>query len=228
MSDFLRLGRGEVKNRKRSETRVLDFVRKPLMFIDIGVGTKSEWVNIPKTLFSNGWTQCEVVGVEPSPLLYDELKEHNFPGLLFNVAMDETLGHRELTYVTEGHCYGQNNIYGLESPNKSHAKALVECWTLDHLAEKLEAIGKPIPNRTILWADIEGAEVPMLRGGDKLLSSGKIKAINIELRPHYVDSPSTRPEADKLLAKYGYTMALRYNVHKRDGKVTHFDAIYTR
>ncbi len=62
--------------------------------------------------------------------------------------------------------------------------------------------------------DVEGSELAALQGGQALLSSGRVRWINLESRDVApIPGHPTTAEIDALLASHGYDKVLRYNVH---------------
>lgn len=179
----------------------------PGAMYDIGVGPKTEWRTLTEL-----YPRMRLCGCEPNPAMYEKLLRLKFPGLLAKVAIAEEDGERELHVDPKA----LNSSF---FPTAA-AKTKVKCWTLDRFDEEMGQ-----PDRVLLWMDIEGSELAALRGGPKLLSSGRVRWINLEERRHdrhlLVDGWADPHEIRKLLEGYGYRRVRAYNVHP-----THQDAIY--
>jgi hypothetical protein len=68
----------------------------------------------------------------------------------------------------------------------------------------------------LLWADVEGHELEVLRGGKELLASGRVHWLNLETRGYmdktlYPNYPTTA-DIDVYLKAYGYKNVYRYGV----------------
>lgn len=186
-----------------AEERVITeyIMAPPLAMYDIGVGPGTE----ARTL-KGFYPSMKVYGCEPSP---DEAVD--FPGILHpSVAIGEVDGHGVL--YLGGKDSGQSVLH---LPN-GRGSVEVEVWTLDtfdHWACK--------PDRILLWMDIEGSELAALRGGKKLMESGRVLWVNLELCVG-----GDRPQASEVhqyMESIGYERLREYNHHG-----SHWDAIYRR
>ena len=85
----------------------------------------------------------------------------------------------------------------------NHKKVSVQTTTVDKLCEGFDGT-------VFIWADIEGAELRMLRGATELLSSGRVLGLNLELWPqnaqkiwpHYTGNRCTADQVIDFLAQY--------------------------
>lgn len=194
--------------------RFVDVVTKPpLALYDIGVGAKTEVLAL-HAIFPG----MEVFGCEPHPKTYAALVADGFPGDLENVALGRTPGRRKL--------YLADDPQASSLLTKDVAESVpVQVDTLDGFDQRA---GKP--ERIILWADCEGSELEILRGGLELLESGRVWWVNLEeakRRRHAemgergVKGWARRAEILHLLRRYGYKRVLEYNPCR-----THVDVIY--
>lgn len=192
--------------RLQNEIMVVQFAKEAKTLYDIGVGPKTEWRVIKDKIPS-----LTLVGCEPHPEMYYSLL-NEFPGNLFPVAISNKMGEETL-YLHEDQKQTSTFDIGFSKPHK------VECWTLDKFDEEA---GKA--EDIILWMDIEGSELKALVGADALLSSGRVLAINLEVRaiPKAEGWP-TDLEIESFLNRYKYRVSKKYN-----NQGTHYDVIYTR
>lgn len=178
---------------------------EPKCFIDCGPGIiNSEAWHIKKL-----WPKCAIIGIEACPNRYKKIKR-KYPGILINKALDSKISE-EYGYV--GGSYNQF-CFGLEKEDKrrgitKYAKIRVKTITLDYIEQKYG------PFDTIfIWADIEGAELRMLRGAERILSSKKIIGLNLELWPrnarkiwdYYTGIRCTAIEVIKYLKSFGFSL----------------------
>lgn len=199
-------------SRQQLENKELVFTRflkdRPKAFYILGVGSKSEWRRMNST-----YPEAKLYGVEPHPETYSKLAPV-FPGLLIDKAV--TNNSEDLVKLYLNNRPDSSSIFP-EVPNAVDV-AYVKSLTLDELDELAE-----FPASVVLWMDIEGSELLALKGGIRLLASGRVDLINIELRdsPNIEGWPSSSA-IDSLLTEFGYTLATKYL-----NQITHYDAIYT-
>ncbi|MEZ6099349.1 MAG: FkbM family methyltransferase [Pirellulaceae bacterium] len=194
----------------RNEAVIARHIRgAPGVLYDLGVGPKSEWRTLKKI-----FPELKVFGCEPHPETHKWLLEQGFPGTLLPVAIGDEAGTVTL-YDIEGDAK-RASLFPLAERTREFT---TDVWTLDQFDE---AFGKP--DRIVLWMDIEGREKHAVLGGQKLLSSGRVRWINLEER-RGGDCPAvgwTDPaELLELLAQFGFVRTAAYNRYK-----THQDAIY--
>jgi FkbM family methyltransferase len=182
--------------------------KRPAALYDIGVGPKSEWDTLARH-----YPDMKIVGCEPSPDMRNLVIERGFTGELFPVAIDETAGSRSFTIHPS-----MPMASGFIREFANAQRITVETWTLDQFDE---AAG--FAEDILLWMDIEGMELPALRGGKRLLESGRVKWINLEERRGAIPCPEwTDPrELHRFLNSVGFSRRCDYNRHP-----THQDAIY--
>ena len=174
----------------------------PATLFNIGVGPKTEYLTLKGI-----YPEMKVSGCEPLLDKYEGLKER-FNGKLFGVGISDKPGTASIFY-NEGAVMGANML----NKRKGDKRVSIATITLDELDC---ACGNP--DRILLWADIEGMELRMLKSGPDLLASGRVKWINLE---EHLDAPGASKKIDKLLTKYGYSREVEYNKHPN-----HQDVIY--
>lgn len=177
--------------------------KEPECFFDCGPGV----INSEAWFIKKYWPNCKIIGIEACPDRYKNLKR-KYPGILLNKALDFKISE-EYGYV--GGKYGQF-MFGLlkEDPNKGkndHIKIKVKTVTLDYIEQNYGPF-----ESIFIWADIEGAELRMLRGAKNILSSGKVIGLNLELWPrnaqkiwkYYTGMRCTADEIINYLKNFGY------------------------
>jgi len=134
------------------------------LFIDVGVGS----VN------SEAWGKEKdftIIGLEPSINRYNDCK-NTYPGKLLNMVAADRNG--------EINCW-EDPEHGVELfMNEDDMKKNFKRFKKE--AIKLDSLEWRDFDEIHIWADIEGSELLMLKGATKMLSSGKVKWINLELR----------------------------------------------
>ena len=175
------------------------------LFIDVGVGH----------LNTEAWgreKEFTIIGLEPSTNRYNKLKD-SYPGHLLNVAASDENGE---IVCWEDPKYGVVLVKrpGIHDKFKETIKKSI---TLDSLS--WEGFVK-----IHIWADIEGSELRMLKGATEMLSSGKVKWINLEIRKN---SPAkgwaSSQEVYIFLHNYGFKPDI---LQKRLRKKTHRNIIF--
>ena len=174
---------------------------------DIGVGPKTEYRNIQMMM---PW--IKLFGCEPDPRQYEAIKSQ-FHGPLWPVAIStqpEVPLHLS-SDLKQTACF----------PVDKNASVIpVKAWTLDYFDEEAGQ-----PDGVLLWMDIEGMELDALQSGKQLLSSGRVHAINLEVRDDArgIEGWCTADEVEAFLNQFGYVIEKEYNSQK-----THWDVIYQR
>ncbi len=117
--------------------------------------------------------QGRVIAFEPAPTIADELETHVQRNQMQDVVHIERLGLADKPatlplYASCGQADTADPHRGLGSlhgePDKDALLAVVEVATLDHMAEQLA-----LDRLDLLKVDIEGGELPCLRGAEKTL-----------------------------------------------------------
>ncbi len=202
---------------RKREQRIAEYVtRPPRVLYDVGVGAKSEWRFLPEV-----FPGLQVVGVEPNPQQCDWLRDHGFYGMLHQVALGSESGRRRL-YLTPDH----PNVSSFFDTPGATSSIDVEVWTLDELDERS---GRP--DGLMLWMDCEGAELQVLQSGPQLMSSGRVRWLNLEVRDS-VPAPgwATAASVHAHLTEIGYVRVTEYGhcQSHRDVIYRHADEPYKR
>lgn len=147
-----------------------------------------------------------IIGFEPNPLFYNLQIARGFPGRLVQCALWKD--RRELTMQWVSHQQGfwqeQRSASAtkfIEHPDRRFG-CVVEARTLDDLSIEFGPFEK-----SVLWIDIEEAELECLHGATSLLKSGAIRLINAEILDEKM-SP-----IKKLLDSCGFQEVGRWNVN---------------
>ena len=158
------------------------------LFIDVGPGTlKSEaWHKRRRKNFT-------VIGLEPGTNRYNNLKD-TYPGQLLNKAVADKNGEIDCWEASESGIF----LFMHKDINGNFKKVKKEAIKLDSLEWRNF-------NEIHIWADIEGAELLMLKGATEMLSSGKVKWINLEIRKNApTEGWASAKQVYEFLDKYGF------------------------
>ena len=134
------------------------------LFIDCGVGVPHS-----ESWRKDMWDGYTIIGLEPDPVRYNNLKDI-FPGILLNVAASDK--NEEISGIyhnTSGFIAG-----GYPGYDEFHT---VKAVTLDSIYKEYGPFDK-----CSIWADIEGSELRMLKGATEVLK--KTDWITVELHTH--------------------------------------------
>jgi len=167
-------------------------------FIDVGIGTVG----------SESWSirqmrpECNIVGFEPSEPRYKLITEVGYPGKIYNCALSSKSGFIEGGIPRED---GRNdfctNANEMCYEMNLYDKGEIECKTIDEIIEEEKM------NNALIWADVEGAELDVLKGASKSLKEKKISGIWVELN-YELDMTQTNfchaTEVVEFLESYGY------------------------
>lgn len=162
-------------------------MKKLKLFIDVGVGKPN----------SEAWAREKdftIIGFEPGIGRYNNLKDV-YPGKLLNMAVADKNGEIE---CWEDPKYGVALFMRKEDMDKNFKKVKKKTIKLDSLNwQNFDEIH--------IWADIEGAELLMLKGATEILSSGKVKWVNLEIRKNAPEEGwATARQVYGFLKKYGF------------------------
>lgn len=184
----------------------------PTHMYDIGIGPKTEW----KTLLEI-YPQMAVHGCEPLVDLYPILEF--FPGHVHPIAIGP-YGQDKITIHFNPIVKMGASVIPSEKLTESRT---VPCWSLDEFDFQMIPTQDLEHDRILLWMDIEGTELTALKSGKELLSSGRVKWINLEERNNedVPDGWCSPKEIELLLGQYGYNKVCCYNEHEK-----HRDCIY--
>lgn len=209
-------------NRMTTEEMLKSCVEtQPKTLLNIGVGPVPH--NEAET-FRKLWPKMNIIGLEPNIDIFIE-RFSRYPGKMYPWGLWSVSCLKALTMVKASK--GKSSVLdphpdwaGKWSFDKRiSTKSVINCTTLDQLDEILG-----FPEDIFLWMDIEGSELEALKGGHKLLASGRVKWIDVEvsLQPRRIGEPSENDLSD-FLRQYGFSIRQRYNVE------THFqNVVYTK
>lgn len=181
----------------------------PDWFLDLGPGlpgTEAAWAR-------QTWPEVRILGLEPFGPRYQACLP-NYPGRLLPVAAWNEDAPALPFYESEG-----SNLWGLFAPADVPVAQVVAGRALDSLERELG----PFTN-AVIWADIEGSELRMLQGAAGLLASGRVLALNLEVRAApFAAGWCVEAQVDAFLDQFGFARARPY---PQQGGGHHYDAIY--
>ena len=145
----------------------------PDVLLDLGVGHANSEAWVCRKRFPN----CRIIGVEPHVGRYCNAAV-GYPGTLLNVAVGSQAGvlrgYLGKPQYPEGH---SNFKLVVEAGSEVHyVKHEVPCTCVDALDREYGPF-----KRMLVWADIEGSELVMLKGATAALAAGRIALLNLEL-----------------------------------------------
>lgn len=181
----------------------------PKYFFNVGVGPSKKGSNKEANVVSRIWPGINVIGFEPNIGLF-LARSKDYPGTLFPLGIWNTPGPQTMMMTPNK---GQSSILQVEKQFEKHllssesTKVVINCITLDCLDRALSN-----PRDIFLWMDIEGAELQALKGGSRLLGSGRVKWIILEVAhvPKRIDQPSGADIKD-YLSQYGFQPKQKYD-----------------
>lgn len=174
----------------------------PLAMYDLGIGPYAEFETLKAI-----WPGMALFGCEPDPYEYGQVKGMfcRLGGVIADVAVGLETGRRDFNVCKPG--LGGGSLHWIGGNRQETIS--VETWSLD-LFDRWAGQ----PDRILLWADIEGAELEALQGGKELLGSGRVWWLNVETRHVAKEGlPCCTKDVTDLLDSYGYAAVHRYNVH---------------
>jgi FkbM family methyltransferase len=172
---------------------------KPSVIFQVGVGTHHKEVDV----FQEAWPDAELIGWEPHPEIYKQIRKE-YPGILHQCALGEDVGEASL-YFDPAHIEGASFFANVSDPVKNAQDRLqsieVKIDSLDNFCRPID-----IPQRRenpLLWLDCEGAELEVLKGGEKFIEG--VDVINIEVtgKPPRYGWPSP-VEVNRWLLDHGF------------------------
>jgi FkbM family methyltransferase len=145
-------------------TELLDFVLiKPSYFMHAGIGPKHPEIEVIRRKFPD----VIIHGFEPTSEICDIIAD-TYPGVCHNMALGSVEGLT--TFYKDG---PTSLAWNVRDVCKSYN---IPCTTLDSFCK-----GMSIKDNIILWADVEGCELDILKGCKSLLSTKAITYIILEL-----------------------------------------------
>lgn len=189
---------------------VIDACGQIDLFVDVG----------PATAMSEAWyvrhkfPNCPIIGFEPAPAQRYELYKAGYPGTLYPFAVGET---HKWSYI---HRLGPDNSGMIFDRDKVPPiqRTHVNVVTLWDFLEPFRMATDGVPQENInsvLWADVEGSEINVLKGCDALVYNRWFSAIVLEVRD-VVDGDMASddwPTADKVLKyleQFGYKVSAEF------------------
>lgn len=176
--------------------RVVDAVTTPPdLFLDIGPGT----VGSEAWEAAKDWFNTRIIGFEPCVDRFKILQAGGYPGDLSNVAVSEIDG--EIPILMGDEYYQSILAPPIDADEMQfYEDRMIQSVTLDTV---VAAIGQH--ETVFIWADIEGAELRMLKGAKRLLFSGQVVGLNLEVREKRpAEGWCTAGEVAEFLAGYGF------------------------
>lgn len=177
---------------------------KPKVIFDIGanIGQTAEFY---REIFPN----AEIYSFEPIPATFNELTKRcgdMFGVKLFNLAFGESTESRKIKIVKDKasviNSINDDFQHDLEKSENGYDEVEISIETLDNFLE-LNAI-KSID---LLKIDTEGFEIPVLKGAQKLLESGKVAAIICEAGFMRTNTRNTYiGDINDVLESHGYAL----------------------
>jgi FkbM family methyltransferase len=184
----------------------------PDLFIDAGPGVP----NSEAWAFRERYPDVPIHGFEPSRIRYRQLLDADYPGWLHNVALAECVGLRTLYCV---HAEMKNASFFTHGDH-TDSETVVQV-SLNEFFRDL--VGRNI----VIWGDIEGAELQMLKGASLFLELRRIAALVLEVRPvPGGEGWCLENQVIQYLADFGYAITAKGPV--RDPQGGHYDALFTR
>lgn len=209
---------------KKNDLKIFKFIEESLIenFYNIGVGLKDESINIKEEFLNRFSKKINLFGCEPIKEFYDIAKE-NFDGDLLLCAIEPFVKKKKiLINLTNNENSGFFSQLKKTENKANYLSRNVDCISLD----RFDYLHKS-KNKILLWIDIEGNELNALFSGAKLLSSGRVKLINLESRNYSKKYKCSFNQIQFFLTSLGYELQTIYNVHKNNNyKASHFDVIY--
>ncbi len=186
--------------------RIVEAIPEPDVFLDFGPGK----INSEAWIAKDVWPNCSIIGVEACKNRHAKLK--NYPGRLIHAAVDEGIGQAD-GYVGGRFgmfMFGEEKYQGNARTAKANLeKVSVQTVTVDQLYEG---------GTVFIWADIEGAELRMLKGATSLLSSGQLLALNLELWPQNAQKIWPNYTGERCTADQVIDFLSRYDIECRGSR----------
>lgn len=183
---------------------------EPKVLFNIGVGHRP---HCEAMAFKKIWPDIRNIGIEPNINTFLD-RRSDFPGEIYPWALWSTSCLKELS--TSKLYKGHSSLLLPDSRwvrTETHKPELVKnqqlivsCITLDQLDQAFGCL-----DDIFLWMDIEGAELEALKGGNKLLGSGRVKWIDMEVS-HEIRRVGDPSEDDlcTYLKDFGFSIKYSY------------------
>jgi FkbM family methyltransferase len=162
-----------------------------LILFDVGANT-GQFARTMAKIFEQNFT---LHSFEPSKRAYNELvkKTGNDDGhLIFhNVGFSDQ--EKQVSLFNSGSLFG--TVYPLENVDKEHEE--IDLITLDKFCRE-----HAIKEIFYLKIDVEGAELDVLKGGQNMIESNKIRFIQFEFGPNNLEAKVSMKDFFKILKNY--------------------------
>lgn len=212
----------EIK-RKRNVCSYLEAIGiAPKIIFDVGVCI-GETIH----MFHESFPDARIIGFEPFPEFFSKsqsrFKDNKYVEL-YPFAMSDHEGHHEM-YIENYNCSLQSPLHNNNNSLESNQnKIVIKTELLDSFAEK------HIPNQNIdlLKIDVEGHEREALKGASHLLSTGRVKAILIEVMfyPHF-DNAWLSHDIESYLASHGFIQHQLFDIKlTQSGQMRYANALF--
>ncbi len=205
MSDFV-YAPGQVKN-------IMDLVDDDIRWFLLGGPADGDEAQV----LHEARPDIRILGFEPNPVMFKIQSERGFPGLLLPVALWKSMGQIRLNRARNARD---------DELQKDRASSVVK-WADDRegyevqtaTLDDLSKLYGPF-DRSVLWIDIEEAELACLQGAKGLLNSKSIRLINVEAYLHRARSLKEH------LKRFGFKEIRRWNHHRGAPGREWWDIIY--
>jgi len=202
-------------NQVNNEIIISKYIKDPPdLMIDVGVGPKSEYINLARV-----YPSMKIIGFEPHPVRFAGLIS-KFNGILMPYAIWDK--NEKIKMYSSKQNAPKNDAPSCFAFGNRDKEVMVEARQLDWFYDYIKEF-----KNILLWIDIEGAELKALNGATKILNN--IKYINIEVCeiPLY-DGACTSLEINNFLSKLNFSNIHNYQFSVAHNQIKFHDAIYIR
>jgi len=154
---------------------------------------------------------------EPNEAMRVFQRQNGYKGLMSAAALSDKVGKAQFTLGDVPHCSSMLR----DCPG---TKTKVDTLTIDYVFEqwKWSDVELDVNKRdAVLWIDVEGAELLVLKGSEKTLTDGGFQLINMEVLAD--ERPDDVIEIEKIMDRHGFEL-----VHSWNWMGARHDRIYTR
>lgn len=211
--NFLKKILGKNNKEIQKETFIKYLPKNPIV-IDAGAHLGEDSIEIAKI-----WPKAKIYSFEPAPLVFKKLKEmtKKYKNITpIKKALGEKNG-KKIFYLS-----GNINdaASSLKQPNKVltffpeipfEKKTIVSVVNLDHWVKKMK-----LENIDLLWLDLQGSELDVLKSSKKTLSKVKVIHLEILFDELYKNCP-INTTLETFLIKRGFTKIKETHCHKTFG-----------
>ena len=154
---------------------------------------------------------------EPNEAMRVFQRQNGYKGLMSAAALSDKVGKAQFTLGDVPHCSSMLR----DCPG---VKTEVNTLTIDYVFEQWQGSDSELSRHmldSVLWIDVEGAELLVLRGAQESLSDGAFQLINMEVLAD--ERPDDIIEIEKIMEHHGFEL-----VHSWNWMGARHDRIYTR